>query len=101
MLSNVLKLAEYPNTYVKLTPQPHKSSLPYPHRDTFPTFKRLYDAYGPDRLMWGTNFPGVMKATGYAPSLEMFKTHMEFLSNDDKDSIFSKNALRIWSFGKS
>ena len=69
LLSNVLNLARYPRVYVKLTPQAHKSELPYPHEDTFPTFRRLYDAFGPERLMWGTNFPGVLKGVGYLPAL--------------------------------
>ena len=100
LLSNVLKLAEYPNVYVKLTPQPHKSDMPYPHEDTFSAFQRIYDAYGPQRLMWGTNFPGVMRQTGYRPSVDLFGTHMTFLTNDDKEWIFSKTALKLYSFGE-
>ncbi len=101
VLSKVLNLAEYPNVYVKLTPQPHKSKMPYPHKDTFPTFQRLYDVYGPQRLMWGTNFPGVMRQTGYKPSLDMFREHMEFLTEADKELLFSKTALKLYSFGDS
>ena len=65
--------------YVKFTPQGLRSKLPYPHRDTFPTFRRIYDAYGPERLMWGTDFPHVLKTPGYSPALELFRTHMDFL----------------------
>ncbi len=98
LLSNVLNLARYPRVYVKLTPQAHKSKLPYPHEDTFPTFRRLYDAFGPERLMWGTNFPGVLKGVGYLPALEMFRTHLDFLTDSDKEWLFSKAALKVWKF---
>jgi predicted TIM-barrel fold metal-dependent hydrolase len=54
----VLKLARYPNVYIKFTPQANKSDQGYPFTDTFPAFRLLYDAFGPQRLMWGTNFPG-------------------------------------------
>jgi len=99
LLSHVLKLATYPNVYLKFTPQPHKSGEPFPHRDTFPTFQRLYDAFGPQRLMWGTNFPGVLKGTGYKPSLELFQQYMDFLTEEDKTWLFSKTALQVWDFG--
>ncbi len=99
LLSNVLRLAEYPNVYVKFTPQAHKSKLPYPHEDTFSTFRRIYDAFGPQRLMWGTNFPGVLKGVGYLPALELFRTHIDFLTDEDKEWLFSKTALKVWKFG--
>lgn len=100
LLSNVLNMARYPKVYVKLTPQSHKSKLPYPHEDTFPTFRRLYDAFGPERLMWGTNFPGVLKGVGYLPALEMFSKHLDFLTDSDKEWLFSKAALKVWKFGE-
>ena len=98
LLSHVLDLARFPRVYVKLTPQAHKSELPFPHADTFPTFRRIYDAFGPQRLMWGTNFPGVMKGVGYGPALEMFRDHVDFLTNDDKAWLFYRTALQVWSF---
>ena len=98
LLSHVLDLARFPRVYVKLTPQAHKSELPCPHADTFPTFRRIYDAFGPQRLMWGTNFPGVMKGVGYGPALEMFRDHVDFLTDDDKAWLFHRTALQVWSF---
>ncbi len=99
LLGNVLQLAQHPNTYVKLTPQPHKSRLPYPHADTFPALRRLYDAFGPQRLMWGTNFPGVRRNTGYDRALTLFREHLDFLTAEDKTWIFTKTPLRVWRFG--
>ena len=101
LLSHVLDLARFPKVYVKLTPQAHKSELPFPHADTFPAFRRIYDAFGPQRLMWGTNFPGVMKGVGYGPALEMFRDHVDFLTDDDKAWLFHRTALQVWSFAKT
>ena len=99
LLSHVLNLAQYPKVYVKFSPQAHKSKQPFPHADTFPTFRRLYDAFGPERLMWGTNFPGVLRETGYLPALEMFRTHMDFLTDEDREWLFYRAALQVWKFG--
>ena len=100
LLSHVLDLARFPRVYVKFTPQAHKSALPFPHADTFPAFRRIYDAFGPQRLMWGTNFPGVMKGVGYGPALEMFRDHVDFLNDDDKSWLFYRTALQVWSFAE-
>ena len=97
-LSIVLNLAKYANVYVQFTPQLRTSKLPYPHEDAFPTYQRIYDAFGPERLMWGTDFPHVLKAPGYSSALEMFQIHMVFLCEDDKEWLFSKTALSVWSF---
>jgi predicted TIM-barrel fold metal-dependent hydrolase len=62
-------------------------------------FHRIYDAFGPERLMWGTNFPGVLRSMGYVHALELFRTHMGFLTDDDKEWLFSKTAMTVWKFG--
>ncbi len=97
LLQRVLDLAKYPNVYVKLTP--HKEEESFPYADTWGAFKRIYDAFGPERLMWGTNFPGVMRETGYRPSLEFFRDHIDFLTDDDKELMFDKTPASIYNFG--
>ncbi len=98
LLGHVLNLAQYPNVYVKFTPQGHKSQQDYPFRDTFSTFEKIYDAFGPQRLMWGTDFPHVLLDIGYIPALDLFREHMGFLNDDDKEWLFSKTALSVWNF---
>ena len=51
----VLDLAKYPNVYVKLIP--HKEQEPFPYKDSHDAFKRIYDAFGPQRLMVGDELP--------------------------------------------
>ena len=98
LLSNVLRMADCPNVYVKFTPQVHQSSLPYPHEDTFQTYRRIYDAFGPERLMWGTDFPWVLRNIGYRPALELFRTHLDFLTEEDREWLFHKTASKLWKF---
>src|SRR5262245_19942422 len=62
-IRKLLALARYPNVYVKVSE--FSSLLPskkYPFRDAYPLVKRVYDAFGPDRLLWGTGFPGATRA---------------------------------------
>ena len=98
-MAPVLNLAQYPNVYVKLIP--HQEQEPFPYRDTFDAFKRIYDAFGPQRLMWGTNFPGVERVTRYQPALEIFAQHIEWLSEEDREWLLGKTAMGIYRFGAS
>ncbi len=98
LLNTVLGMAKYANVYIKLSPQAHRSKEDYPHPDTFSLYQKIYDAFGPQRLMWGTNFPGVINGIGYVRALEIFRVHMDFLSEEDKEWIFSKTALDIYNF---
>ena len=95
-LDYVTGLWRYANVYVKWTPQPHKSAETFPHRDTFDLYRRFFDAYGPQRVMWGTNFPGVLRSTGYGPSLELFQCHLDFLSDEDRDWLLGKTAVEVF-----
>jgi L-fuconolactonase len=54
-LADVLKLSKHRNVSVKLTGAPTLSAEPYPFRDIWPHLRDLLDAFGPDRLVWGSD----------------------------------------------
>ncbi len=64
-LKKLLALARYPRVYVKLSHLWSLSREAYPYRDTHEQVRRLYDAFGPQRLMWGTDWPAVEDYCGY------------------------------------
>ena len=99
LLNHVLNFAKYPNVYVKFTPQAGKSKEEYPLRDTHDVYHRIYDTFGPERLMWGTDFPHILRNIGYQRGLDLFREHLPFLDDNDKEWLFSKTALSIWKFG--
>jgi predicted TIM-barrel fold metal-dependent hydrolase len=51
----MLALARYPNVAIKATGAPSYSSEPYPYRNIHDHLRRIYDAFGPDRMFWGTD----------------------------------------------
>src|SRR5262249_6219749 len=67
----LVALARYANVWVKVSELGVISpSGKYPFKDTFPWVKGLYETFGPDRLLWGTGFPGVTRAEAGRPSLK-------------------------------
>ena len=51
----LLALAKYPNIAVKATGQPGYAEDAYPFRSFHEHLHRCFDAFGPDRMFWGTD----------------------------------------------
>jgi predicted TIM-barrel fold metal-dependent hydrolase len=54
-LPELLALARYPNVAIKATGAPSYSSEPYPYRNIHPYLEQILDAFGPRRMLWGTD----------------------------------------------
>ena len=100
-LKKLLALARYPRVYVKLSHLWSLSREPYPYRDTHEQVKRLYDTFGPQRLMWGTDWPEVEKYCGYARALALYRDEIKFFNDDDRRWILGETALKLWPFTAS
>ena len=97
-LKKLLCLAQYPRVYVKISHLWLLSKQDYPYRDTHDQVHRLYDAFGPQRLMWGTDWPGVERFCGYAKALALYRDEIKFFTAEDRRRILGGTALKLWSF---
>jgi predicted TIM-barrel fold metal-dependent hydrolase len=100
----LLALARYPNVHVKVSELMILSpSKKYPYRDTFPLVRAVYEAFGADRLLWGTGFPGATRAQAGRPALEdelaLIRKEIPFFSAEDRAKILGGNAAKLWGFG--
>ena len=99
-LKKLLALAQYPRVYVKLSHLWSLSREAYPYRDTHDQVKRLYDVFGPQRLMWGTDWPGVDDYCDYGRAVALFRDEIKFFNDDDRRWILGQTALKLWPFGE-
>ena len=81
LLDEILPSAELPNIHVKLSGFHYASRVAweYPYPDCAPIVRALYDAFGPERLHWGSDYPVVRRAMTYQQSLEAVRTHCLFI----------------------
>lgn len=101
--AKLLALARYTNMSAKVSELNILSpSKKYPYTDTFPWVRRMYDTFGPDRLLWGTGFPGATRAQAGRPSLEeelaLIRNEIPFFTAVDREKILGRNAARLWRF---
>jgi predicted TIM-barrel fold metal-dependent hydrolase len=93
----VVDLARFPNLTAKLTFLPTGSAEEYPFRDMHGALRRFVDAYGPERCIWGSDFPCELwcpKVT-YAGHLQLFKEELG-LSAAEQAAILGDTAARLY-----
>jgi L-fuconolactonase len=98
LLLKLVALKRYPRVFVKISHTWSVSKEGFPFRDTYPQVQRLYEAFGPQRLMWGTDWPVSSKHASYAQTLAVVRDHMTFLNRDDRRWMLSKTIERVWPF---
>ena len=102
----VLGLARYGNTFMKvpglgeICPRPFPFRQPFPFENFPPLIEMAIDAFGPSRLMWGSDFPPVAYREGFGNALRFPMERVSFGSEEDKEWVFGRTAMSIWKFGE-
>jgi predicted TIM-barrel fold metal-dependent hydrolase len=99
-LPQVLALAAWRNVYVKLSGAVTLSKEPFPFADLWPHVHRLVEAFGPERLMWGSDFTRARGIRTYAESIDFIRYTNE-LSESDKNLILGESLTRILGWPRS
>lgn len=99
LLQTLIESQSCPNIYVKASGF-HYASLrgwDYPWPDAIELFRRIFEAFGPERLCWASDFPASTRYTTYRQSLEVFRAHCTFLGAGDLEQILGGTLRRILS----
>jgi len=82
-LDDLLALGRYPNVAVKTSSIPCYSSEPYPFRNLDKYLRRIYEAFGARRLLWGTDYTRL--TVPYRDAVRHAREGMDFLSAGDRE----------------
>jgi len=95
-LANVLVLARFPETRVKvsgfytITDPGHD----YPHRATWPYLEAILAEFGIDRLLWGSDFPPCLDSVSFPQTFDLFRL-MPFFTDADREKLEGGNLLNL------
>jgi L-fuconolactonase len=67
--------------------------------DFRPYLDVIFDAFGVERLMFGSDWPVCQLAASYAGVLELLREYAGKLSAGDQDLLFGSNAARVYGLG--
>lgn len=77
-------------------PSPDAADCPLDLRGVDELIERVIGAFGPDRLMWGSDFPPVAAREGYANALGWCRDFIAQRWPAGSDAIFRGNAAKLW-----
>jgi L-fuconolactonase len=90
---DLLALAKFSNVGVKVSCLPAYTAERYPFPTLQGAVRRVYDAFGPSRMFWGSDFSRLK--IPYAQNMTLFTEEMQWLSADDKALIMGR-AICNW-----
>jgi len=89
----LLKFARLENVAVKASCLPCYVDEPYPFPTLHPQIRRVVEAFGPERVFWGTDLSQL--PCPYRQAVTLFTEELDFLSTSDKEWIMGR-AIARW-----
>ena len=96
----ILDLARHPNIHFKLSDVKGRSRQLFPFVDVHPFIRALLDAFGVERTVWGTGYPGHHRLRhnwlSLADELRLIREGLPFLSPSQSERILGANAAALF-----
>jgi L-fuconolactonase len=96
-LPNVLALAAHDNIAIKISGACTLSREPFPYKDIWDPLGRIFDAFGFDRCMWGTDWTRAVELLTYEQGVEAFRV-TDRLSDSDRAVLMGETLQRIYNW---
>ncbi|WP_295768260.1 amidohydrolase family protein [uncultured Mucilaginibacter sp.] len=94
----IRKVAKHPNVYCKISGMVTEANwYDWEEEDFKPYMDVVFDAFGIDRLMFGSDWPVCMVAGGYNRVVKMVRHYLEPFSDMDKAKFWGGNAIKFYN----
>lgn len=90
----VVRWSGYPNTVMKVSSIPDQ--LKYPHRDVKPIIRRLSDAFGAGRMIYGGGFSATATGDSYRAYRQTVSNLLAHLSTEEQAKVLGQNAAELF-----
>lgn len=96
-LPHVLALAANKNIAIKITGACTLSHQKFPYKDIWDPLGRIFDVFGLDRCMWGTDWTRAVNLLTYKEGVEAFRV-TDRLSNSDREKLMGGSLQKIYGW---
>ena len=96
-LPKVVELAKRKNAVLKVSGACTLSKQPYPFPDIWDPLKRIFDAWGFDRCLWGTDWTRAIALLTYNEGVKAFRV-TDRLSDSDRAQLMGGSLARIYNW---
>jgi len=94
-LANVISLAEYDNVAIKISGACTLSQQPFPYLDIWEPLVQIFDAFGFERCMWGTDWTRAIELLSYEQAVEAFRV-TDCLSDSERSKLMGGSLREIY-----
>jgi L-fuconolactonase len=95
--SHMREIAKYPNLSVKLSGMVTEADhLHWSSQVMEPYWNVVAEAFGTDRILYGSDWPVIRLASDYARWVETVSRWLEVYSTSDQEKIWGENAQRVY-----
>ena len=91
-IDQLCAMARHPSVMVKVSAFYALGKKTPPYDDLIPLIRRVYEAFGPERLIWASDCPFQVVDHTYEDSIGLVRDRLDFLSEADKDQILRRTA---------
>jgi L-fuconolactonase len=99
-LPKLLALATHDNIVVKISGACTLSHEPFPYKDIWDPLGRIFDAFGFNRCMWGTDWTRAVGLLTYEQGVEAFRV-TDRLSDNDRSVLMGETLQRVYNWRES
>ena len=99
-LPRLLALASHANIMVKISGACTLSHEPFPYKDLWDPLCRVFDGFGLDRCMWGTDWTRAVALLTYKEGVEAFRV-TDRLSDSDRTKLMGETLTRVYGWSPS
>jgi L-fuconolactonase len=99
-LPKVLDLAALKNVAIKISGACTLSHQPFPYKDIWDPLFRIFDAFGFDRCLWGTDWTRAVGLLTYKQGVDAFRV-TDRLSASDRAALMGGSLQRIYNWAPS
>ena len=96
-LADVVSLAACDNVAIKISGACTLSHQPFPYPDIWEPLGKLFDAFGLDRCMWGTDWTRAVDLLTYEQGVEAFRV-TEQLSDSERRVLMGESLANIYNW---
>ncbi len=98
----VLELAKHDNVMMKISDIHNRSEGEFPFTDMHDVIKMAFEAFGVERCLWGTGYPGYHRVENgwlsLADELKLICEGFDWLTADEIAKYLGDNAMGVWNW---
>jgi L-fuconolactonase len=96
--NDIEKIAQYQNVYCKISGMVTEADWKHWKKEDFkPYLDVIVNAFGPSRIVFGSDWPVCLVAASYAEVVHIVKDYFSSFTKEEQDQFFGLNSIRFYN----